>query len=64
MAAVRSLGHDRATVPRIWPVEISNALVLAVRRRRIAELDVYRIHRTLHRLPLDVDQEVADAALG
>lgn len=63
-AAIRVLDHERAIVPRIWSFEISNALILAVRRKRIDELLAYRMLRTLHRLPIDPDEEFADPVLG
>ena len=61
---VRSVKNARAVVPTIWPLEVTNALVSAVRRGRIDELISNRIRSTLDRLPLDIDSEIAIASHG
>lgn len=61
---VGSIKNRRAVAPVIWPLEVNNALISAVRRRRIDELLATRIRHTLDSLPLDIDAEVAVTALG
>ncbi len=61
---VRSVRARRAAGPAIWPLEVNNALITAVRRGRIDELQANRIRSTLDRLPLDIDSEIAVARLG
>lgn len=53
------LRHDRALAPSIWPLEITNAMVAAVRRGRIPRPLATRTLANLFRLPIDVDQETA-----
>jgi predicted nucleic acid-binding protein len=61
---VRSAKSARAVAPIIWPLEVTNALISAVRRKRIDELVANRIRDTLDRLPVDIDSEIAVASLG
>jgi predicted nucleic acid-binding protein len=61
---VRSVKNARAMAPIIWPLEVNNALISAVRRERIDELVANRIRNTLDQLPVDIDSEVAVASLG
>jgi predicted nucleic acid-binding protein len=61
---VRSIKNARAVAPIIWPLEVNNALISAVRRERIDELVANRIRDTLDRLPVDIDSEIAVASLG
>ena len=50
-----ALTDGRAFVPALWPVEVANVLLVATRRRRIAETDWPRIRRNLHALPIRID---------
>ena len=61
---VRSAKSSRAVAPVIWPLEVNNALISAVRRERIDELVANRIRDTLDRLQVDIDSEIAVASLG
>lgn len=61
---VRSIKNTRAVAPIIWPLEVNNALISAVRRERIDELVANRIRNTLDRLPVDIDSEIVVASLG
>jgi predicted nucleic acid-binding protein len=54
-----SLRHDRSIVPTIWPLELNNAILSAVRTGRIQKRFATRILANLYRLPIDVDQETA-----
>jgi predicted nucleic acid-binding protein len=46
----------RATVPPIWPLEVTNAMIGAV-RRRYQEADATRFLELLNTIQLDVDPE-------
>jgi predicted nucleic acid-binding protein len=61
---VRSAKNARAVAPIIWPLEVNNALISAVRRGRIDELTANRIRNTIDWLPVDIDSEIAIASLG
>lgn len=50
-----ALTDGRAFVPALWPVEVASVLLVATRRRRIAETDRPRIRRNLHALPIRID---------
>ena len=57
------LEQDSAHVPSIWPLEVGNALLVALRRGRISEGDVTRIAAALAALPVEVDHDAGGAAL-
>lgn len=44
-------------VPSIWPLEVSNVLLVAERRKRIGEADSKRFVTLLAELPIIVEQE-------
>lgn len=46
-----------AIVPSIWPLEVTNVLLVAERRKRISEADSTRFIALLSELPIIVDQE-------
>jgi predicted nucleic acid-binding protein len=46
---------DEAIVPAHWPVEVANALLIAVRRKRIPSEDVQQFLEDLEVLPIRVD---------
>lgn len=50
-----ALTDGRAFVPALWPMEVANVLLVATRRRRIAETDWSRILRSLDALPIRID---------
>ena len=56
---------ERATafVPSIWPLEITNVLLVAERKKRIGEADSARFTALLTELPIIVDQESPDRML-
>lgn len=54
-SAIGALGVDSAVAPVIWPLEIGNALLSALRRRRLREVDAARFLATLERLDVVVD---------
>lgn len=57
------LGTESAIVPEVWPLETTNALLVAQRRGRITEKDVARALEDLAALPIQVDQETHRQAL-
>ena len=63
-AVIKALKSRSAVVPLVWPLEVNNAILAAVRRRRIQEADAFRLLTVLDTLPLDIDLEVAREALG
>jgi len=46
---------DEAIVPAHWPVEVANALLIAVRRKRISPVDASQFLVDLESLPIRVD---------
>ena len=55
-ASVRDrLDADMALVPSLWPLEVSNALVVAERRKRLSRAEALRFLGILRQLPIDVD---------
>ena len=53
-----------AVVPAIWPLEVSNVLLVGERRRRITHSRATRFVRVLQELPISVDGETVSASLG
>lgn len=45
-----------AVVPALWPIEIANALTVAMRRARITESELGKISSLLRALPVAVDE--------
>lgn len=56
--------HERVVVPVVWPLEVGNALLMAVRRGRITDKDMRRLAGQLGSLPIDIDQDSGKQALG
>jgi predicted nucleic acid-binding protein len=46
---------DEAIVPAHWPVEVANALLVAVRRQRISRDDAHQFLLDLESLPIRVE---------
>jgi predicted nucleic acid-binding protein len=63
-AIIEALKSRSAAVPLVWPLEVNNAILAAVRRRRIQEAEAFRFLALLDTLPLEIDLEVARGALG
>ena len=49
------LEQENAHVPSIWPLEVGNALMTALRRKRISDDDFDRCISALSALPIEVD---------
>ncbi|MGH8647175.1 MAG: type II toxin-antitoxin system VapC family toxin [Gammaproteobacteria bacterium] len=58
------LRYERVLVPQIWPLEVGNALLVAVRRGRIAHEDMERLVSELAALPIEVDSDTGKQAFG
>ena len=50
-----ALVGGRAFVPALWPIEVANVLLVAMRRGRIADGERSRIWRNLEALPITID---------
>ncbi len=59
---LRRLASARANVPGIWPLEITNVLLAAERRRRLTAAESARFLTLLEALPIDVDAHTAARA--
>jgi predicted nucleic acid-binding protein len=57
------LTDDTALVPPVWPLEIGNVLLVAVKRGRLTAKDVSRLVTELRALPLEVDFNSTERAL-
>jgi predicted nucleic acid-binding protein len=62
-ALVRFVHRDGATVPAHWPLEVTNALLIAERRGRIARADMTAHLQTIGALSVQVDPETAQRAV-
>ena len=56
--------HDGAPieVPALWPLEVSNALVVLVRRKKLIESDRQTALAALQKLSVKIDHEMASLA--
>src|SRR5712691_7452070 len=57
------LTTNEALVPFLWTYEVANGLVMAHRRKRLAESDITTILQSLKTLPISVDPLDADGIL-
>jgi predicted nucleic acid-binding protein len=53
---------DEATVPAHWPVEVANAILIAIRRGRISRDKANRFLVDLRALPIRIDTESGETA--
>lgn len=58
------LTNDSAVVPAIWPVEVTNALIVGERRKRLTEAQAARFVQLLGQLPIDVDSPPSTITFG
>ena len=58
------LEHDEALAPAIWPLEVANGLRTAERRGRLDLADLSHVRGLLISLPVQVEGDALDAALG
>jgi predicted nucleic acid-binding protein len=57
------LNASSARVPCIWPLELTNALLVAERRTRITQADSARFLSLVRVLPIEIDTDLSDAAM-
>ena len=62
-AILERLETSRATVPSIWPLEVANVLVHAVRRKRITTIRSAHFIDALAKLPILVDASTTARAM-
>lgn len=58
----QKLDTDQAFVPAIWPLEFSNVLLMAERRKRLTEAEVSQILNIMQSTPISVEQEPPERA--
>ncbi len=63
-AVLDRLVDDSAMVPGLWPLEVGNVLLVALRRRRIERDDVTRAVHALQALPIVIDAHTHRHALA
>lgn len=59
-----SLLKENAVVPVLWPIEVGNVLLVAMRRGRITRDDWIQIRDNLNALPIDIDPVSYERVLG
>jgi predicted nucleic acid-binding protein len=62
MELLRRLAETGAVAPMIWPLEVSNVLLVAERRKRLAVGQAGRLAGFLRQLPITLDRDTADHA--
>jgi predicted nucleic acid-binding protein len=63
-AVLATIEFGEAVVPAHWRLEVANALVVAERRKRVLPARVREFANFVSRLPIDIDDETAEKALG
>ncbi|RME63763.1 MAG: PIN domain-containing protein [Nitrospirae bacterium] len=61
---LEALTESTAIVPSIWPLEVGNALLVAERRKRLSHADTVSFLRMLSELPIRVEYQSMDIAIG
>ena len=59
-----SLKSGEALVPSLWPLEISNVLLMAERRGRLTRAQAFQCLEMLRALPIAVDESTSSRAMG
>jgi predicted nucleic acid-binding protein len=62
-AVVEVSRREHALTSIVWPLEVANAILTAVRRGRVAEADVSLLVDAIRELSVDIDREAADGSL-
>lgn len=55
---------NRALVPSLWKLEVTNVLLMAERKKRILEADMLHFIRFLKQLPLDIEKDNDSVSMG
>ena len=63
LAVLAGLHDNEAAVPFLWTYEISNALVMAHRRKRLAVGEISEILDNLGALPITIDRPEAESVM-
>jgi predicted nucleic acid-binding protein len=63
-AVLDALASTGGVVPSIWPLEVANVLAVAERRGRLKEADSSRFISLLRALPIAVEGDRPEVALG
>jgi predicted nucleic acid-binding protein len=63
VAILAGLKANEALVPFLWTYEVANGLVMAHRRKRLAESDIATILESLKALPITVDSPDANRVM-
>ena len=63
-AVLDGLADNEALVPSLWPLEVGNVLLVAERRRRLTAAHTTRFLELLSALPITIDKETPEYALG
>ena len=63
-AVLGLLEQSTAYAPAIWPLEVSNVLLAAERRKRLSQADNSRFISLLFELPIIVEQEAPERMLS
>ncbi len=58
-AILGALEADSAVVPALWPLEVTNVLLVAERRRQLRHADAMRFLALVAELPVEVDRAPA-----
>jgi predicted nucleic acid-binding protein len=53
---------EKAIVPALWSLEVSNVLLVGERRKRLTQADTEQFLQLLRSLPIDVDEETPHRA--
>jgi predicted nucleic acid-binding protein len=63
LSVLAGLSDNEAVVPFLWAYEVSNALVMAYRRKRLAAEEISEILDNLSALPIMIDQPGLESAM-
>ena len=61
---LEQLEENTAIAPDIWPLEVSNVLVVAERRKRMTKADSVRFQELLQELPIQVEISTPQRIFG
>lgn len=56
---LKSLQHTKAVVPTLWELEVTNVLLMAERKKRIQEADIFFFVELLNQLPIETNSDAA-----
>lgn len=59
-----SLKQNKALVPPLWKLEVSNVLLIAERRKRIQEADILHFIRLLNQLPIKIEADTTSTSMS